>query len=235
MADEETQVEGVEEPQGTAPEKEGVPTGGEPTAQPPAPVNLDDLPDFREYRSQSDRKLAEAQGREKALREENQRRAQTVQQLQNQLYQAEIAGQPDDYSRLQVQLKHAQQQVADSQGRATQAEERAQAIIAKEEYITGRVAKFKREFGFDISKEDLMRAETAADAEGMIISRLREAQEEQRKEHAAAERARAGTDNVDVGGGPPTSPSSNEEFKRATKNKKLGDSLSILIANAQGR
>jgi hypothetical protein len=105
-------------------ESTGQPTGGEQKErQPKQPkVNLDDIPQFRDWKSKSDQQIAQA----------NQRAQQAevrMQQIEQQMHELAIRDLPDEDKRLAVLQRQAQA----AEQRAAAAEQYAQQLVAQQQ------------------------------------------------------------------------------------------------------
>lgn len=209
---------GVEGQEGTAPPPEGVPPSpAPPTAEPkPTPVNLDDLPEFRKYKSETQRREAEAQRQAAEWQRQAQANAEAARVA---AYNAEIAGK-DEFEQQRIALQYAaqdnqmlrqqNQQIWESQRTAAAADYYKRLFVTEQE---GRAKKLGIELSPQIREEILSSPSPAAAAE--VISSFFLSEAEKRVEQARVDqRQRDGVDNVDVGAGAPSSPDADERRER---------------------
>lgn len=257
MTDEVKPLEGVDEAAETAVQPDGVSKQAEPTAKEqtpkPKPVNLDELEEFRKYKSETQRRESELrrqlEERERALQEQQRREAERAErEFQQRLQQA-----PDDYSRLELQREwdNRRATVIEQQLQRTQQELasiRGQQDIerAKREWTSRRLAEFREELhdAFDTDVEiprDVLDTLDAADhptkVEAALTKFMRDKQREVARQLKEETRKRERTDDVDVGAGAPRSPSSEErkEWERATRSNDVESAFDLMVRRATRR
>lgn len=223
MADErELQEQGVGV--GTGDSTESAPSTAEPVAPPAtAPkINLDELPEFRRFRSEYDRKLAETERRYQ----------QMLAQQQQQLRERQVA-ELDDYGRLELERNEALQREQYANQRLQEIEvEQAKMRVLRE---------VSAEMGVPV--EAIAEAADVADAWRLAAIKQRELQQQREVERQAelnrrvAERTQKVENNrVDTGSGTPIPQNDWERGYQELKAKgKTGrDLFAFALNNKQG-
>ena len=220
MADErELQEKGVGV--GTGDSTESAPSTAEPVVQPTAPskVNLDELPEFRRFRSEYDRKLAETERRYQ----------QQLAQQQNELRNRQLS-EMDDYQRLEYELNETRQREQTAYQRLQEIEvEQAKMRVLRE---------VSAEMGVPV--EAIADAADVADAWRLAAIKQRELQQQREKERQTqetqrvAERAgKIANNRVDLGSGTPVPTNDWERTYLAAKGRKDSRSLFKLALGEQ--
>lgn len=194
----------------------------QPVAQPTAPrVNLDELPEFRRFRSEYDRKLAETERRYQ----------QMLAQQQQQLRERQVA-ELDDYGRLELERNEALQREQYANQRLQEIEvEQAKMRVLRE---------VSAEMGVPV--EAIAEAADVADAWRLAAIKQRELQQQREKEQQAelnrrvAERAgKVENNRVDLGSGAPVPANDWEREYQALKGQKpTGRDLFAFALKKQG-
>lgn len=228
---------GVEAEQVTAPvEPSAETTAGvtttapAPTAEPkPQPVNLDDLPEFRKYKSEEQRRAAEQQ-RQLAEWQRQAREAQEAARVA--AYNAEVAGK-DDYEKQVIANQYMAQDVQRMQQQLQQQQALAQqnylAEQNKRQFITEQESKAKK-LGIEFTpqiREEILNAASPTDAAAAVAGFFIEQGAKRLEQAKVDQRKRDGTDNVDVGAGASTSPDT--EWKRVKEQHIQANDLGGLI------
>lgn len=258
MAEDERTV-GVDGDEGTAVPTDGVPesapaTAPEPKAEPkPKPVNLDELEEFRRFKSQADRRDAEMRRQlEEAQRllQEQQRREVERQQRE---YEARIRNAPDDYSRLEIEREYERQARALERQQLQQLQQELETIRgqqnierAKREWTQQRLSEYRAElreaFGEDVEipravLADIEAADHPTKVEAALTRFMREQQKAVLQKAKEETRRRERVDDVDVGAGAPRSPSSEEreQWEKATRSNDLIGAFALKAGQAAKR
>jgi signal transduction histidine kinase len=203
---------------------DSVEESAQPTAQPVAPptapkVNLDELPEFRRFRSEYDRKLAETERRYQ----------QQLAQQQNELRNRQLS-EMDDYQRLEYELNETRQREQLAYQRLQEVEvEQAKMRVLRE---------VSSEMGVPV--EAIADAADVADAWRLAAIKQRELQQQREVERQAqetqrvAERAgKIANNRVDLGSGAPVPTNDWERTYLAAKGRKDSRSLFKLALGEQ--
>lgn len=192
------------------------PANGEAQAETPKQkVNLHELPEFRELQSKRDKREAELQRTIEAERQERLR-------LQRQFEEFQDRAAPDDYTRLELQLRRSQEKLAayEQQMRAVQSER--EAADARDKALR----EIADEFG--VPRAELDDATDYKHATKLAVAYL--TGQKQRKAQEDEERREA--NRPDIGGGKTSTPSSrfDREYEDAMRRK---DSVAIMRLNRE--
>jgi predicted ribosome quality control (RQC) complex YloA/Tae2 family protein len=193
------------------------PVDAKPTAQPR--VNLDELPEFRRFRSEYDRKLAE----------QERRYQQQLAQREAELRNSRLA-EMDDYQRLEYELNEERQRAAAAYQRLQEVEvEQAKMRVLRE---------VSAEMGVPV--EAIAEAQDVADAWRLAAIKQRELQQQRETERQeqenrrVAERAgKIANNRVDLGTGTPVPANDWERTYLAAKARKDARSLFNLALKQQ--
>jgi hypothetical protein len=213
MDERELQEQGVGVETGV--EESTAPSTAEPVAQPTAQprVNLDELPEFRRFRSEYDRKLSETERRYQAM----------LAQREAELRNSRVAGM-DDYQRLEYELDETRQreQMAYQQLEEVRVEQAKMRVLRE----------VSQEMGVPV--EAIAEAADVADAWRLAAIKQREIQQQQAKERQTqetqrvAERAgKIANNRVDLGSGAPATALSDWDMK--FKNARTAKDLAKLM------
>lgn len=206
---------------GTGDSTESAPSTAEPVVQPTAPskVNLDELPEFRKFKSEMDRRAAETERRYQ----------QMLAQQQKELRQRQVDG-LDDYGRLEFELN----------------EERQAKAYALQQLEEIRVEQAKMRVLREVSLEMGVPVEAIADAADVAeawrlaaikqreLQQQREVERQAQETQRVAERAgKIANNRVDLGSGAPVPTNDWERTYLAAKGRKDSRSLFKLALGEQ--
>lgn len=163
------------------------------------------------------RKLSEKDIQAKQALQEAQRASALAQQLQQRLAQMEEANAPDDYARMELRVKRAEETAAQYAAALQQTQQEKAAERAKYEALD-RIAE-----RYGVSRDDLLKAEDYESAVELAIeTRDKSKQKQQQQNDDKRER-----NTVDVGGGVPTTAKGKWEDDYAEAQRR-GDSLEMV-------
>lgn len=182
---------------------------------------------IRKLQSTYDKKLADQDRTYKAQMQQQQQQAyQQIQAMQQRLAQMEEAQAPDDYARLELRLKRAEEQAYQYANAYQQA---IQAQQAEQERL-GALREIADEFG--VSVKDL---EEATDYKSAVKLALK-AQQDKDKRKQEQDDDRLNRNRPDVGGGAPTTSLSKweQEYDAAMQRKDTPAIMRLLRTQPQG-